>query len=249
MWPSHSRMLPLSSRSTRRGSSLTCWFAASTAALALAGSSASQAAVISSIVDVSALARVWGMSSGSSLPQPARGMTASSSPSARIGRRGMRRPRLAARGSGNARLTTLHCPCWRRSASESGRLAARIAACAPAMSYSARRYVAVQRSVSSSSQAARGSPSRGWPVEPGLISHWPSARSSSVPSLRVVPEAGEPSWRSKDSATWEWPISETRKSVTSKHSSAVSPDRTYSQIGSRGEAWKSPTPWPRCPRA
>ena len=56
---------------------------------------------ISSIVDVSALARVWEMSSGSSLPQPARGMTASNSPS-RSGRRGMRRLRLAARDAGNA---------------------------------------------------------------------------------------------------------------------------------------------------
>ena len=35
-------------------------------------------------------------------------------------------------------------------------------------------------------------------------------------------------------------MNETRKSVESKHSSAVSPESTYSQIGSRGEAWKSP---------
>ena len=37
------------------------------------------------------------------------------------------------------------------------------------------------RSVSSSSQAARGSPSRGWPTLPGLISQRPRPRSSVVP--------------------------------------------------------------------
>ena len=36
--------------------------------------------------------------------------------------------------------------------------------------------------------------------------------------------------------------------MTSKHSSAVSPERTYSQTGSRGEAWKSPTPSARALR-
>ena len=64
--------------------------------------------------------------------------------------------------------------------------------------------------------------------------------SSSVPSRRVVPVAGSPSIRVNDSATCECPMNETRKSVASKHSSAVRPDSTYSQIGSRGEAWKSP---------
>ena len=39
-------------------------------------------------------------------------------------------------------------------------------------------------------------------------------------------------------------MNETRKSVESKHSSAVRPESTYSQIGSRGEAWKRPKPSP-----
>src|SRR5688572_10354410 len=108
------------------------------------------------------------------------------------------------------------------------------------MSYSARRQVAVSWSVSSASQAARASPSRGWPVDPGLISHSPAARSTWTPSRRVVPLAGSPSGRWNDSATCEWPMKEIRWSVASKHSSAASADRTYSQIGSRGEAWKSP---------
>ena len=136
---SQSRMLRLSSASTRRGSSLTCWFAASTAALALAGSSSSQAAVISSIVDVSALARVWGMSSGSSLPQPASGNDRQQQPE-REGWAAWHAPSQASgRGGRPTPLNRPYCPCWRRSASESGRLAARIAAWAPAMSYSARR--------------------------------------------------------------------------------------------------------------
>ena len=40
--------------------------------------------------------------------------------------------------------------------------------------------------MSSSSQAARGSPSRGWPTLPGLISHSPSWRSTSSSWWRVV---------------------------------------------------------------
>ena len=37
-------------------------------------------------------------------------------------------------------------------------------------------------------------------------------------------------------------MKEIRWSVASKHSSAARAERTYSQTGSRGEAWKSPTP-------
>ena len=85
-----------------------------------------------------------------------------------------------------------------------------LTACAPAMSYSARRQRAVQASVSSSSQAARGSPSRGCPVLPGLISQPPAEMSSSSPSRRVEPVADSPSLRWKERATWEWPMNETR---------------------------------------
>ena len=42
------------------------------------------------------------------------------------------------------------------------------------MSYSARRHSAVQAVVSSTIHAARGSPSRGWPVDPGFSSHSPA---------------------------------------------------------------------------
>ena len=54
-----------------------------------------------------------------------------------------------------------------------------------ATSYSTRRNEAVPASKSSSSQAARGSPSRGWPTEPGLSSLRPG------PSAVVVPLGGE----------------------------------------------------------
>ena len=53
--------------------------------------------------------------------------------------------------------------------------------------------------------------------------------------------AGSPGKREKDSATWEWPISAMRWGCTSKHSSACSGESTYSQTGSRGLAWYSPT--------
>ena len=56
-----------------------------------------------------------------------------------------------------------------------------IASAARSMSYSTRWKVAVQASVSSSSQAARGSPSRGWPTLPGLISQRPCERSRTGP--------------------------------------------------------------------
>ena len=56
----------------------------------------------------------------------------------------------------------------------------------PPMSYSTRRQVAVHALVSSSSQAARGSPSRGWPTLPGFSSHSPSARSACSPPRRAV---------------------------------------------------------------
>ena len=54
------------------------------------------------------------------------------------------------------------------------------------MSYSVRRHSARQPSVSSSSQAARGSPSRGWPTLPGLMSHSPPDRSSASPAAARV---------------------------------------------------------------
>ena len=77
-------------------------------------------------------------------------------------------------------------------------------------------------SVSSSSHAARGSPSRGWPTLPGLSSHSPAPDARCSPPRRVSPVAGSPSRRTNDSATCEWPISETRCGCASRHSSASS---------------------------
>ena len=57
------------------------------------------------------------------------------------------------------------------------------------MSYSTRRHSAVHASVSSSSHAARGSPSRGWPTLPGLMSHSPLVRSAISPARGGVPLA------------------------------------------------------------
>ncbi len=90
---------------------------------------------------------------------------------------------------------------------------------------------------SSSSHAARGSPSRGWPTLPGFSSHSPLDMSSSVPSRRGSPVADSPSWRTNDDATCEWPIRQTRCGWESRHSSASSAESTYSHTGSRGLAW------------
>ena len=51
------------------------------------------------------------------------------------------------------------------------------------------------------------------------------------------PSASSPSWRSNESATWEWPIRQMRCCCTSRQRSASSVERTYSQTGSRGLAW------------
>ena len=52
-------------------------------------------------------------------------------------------------------------------------------------------------SVSTTSQAARRSPSRGWPTPPGLSSHLPSEMSRSVPSGAGAPFTGRSSRRKK----------------------------------------------------
>ncbi len=61
-----------------------------------------------------------------------------------------------------------HCPAYSRRPRCDGRSVASIAAAARSMSYSTRRNVAELAPVSSSSQAARGSRSRGWPTLPGI---------------------------------------------------------------------------------
>src|SRR5204863_1079144 len=114
---------------------------------------------------------------------------------ARVGRRyeplararaGDEQRRARAQQRGDERAQELaHCPYSSRSASESGRRAARIAAAAPATSYSVGRYEALSSSRSSSTHAARGSPSRGWPTVPGFISHSPPDRSSCGASRRA----------------------------------------------------------------
>ena len=94
-----------------------------------------------------------------------------------------RRPSTSAASDGRTRILIDRTPGARPS--ESGRRAARMAAAAPAMSYSMRRQRAIQALVSSSSQAARASPSRGWPTLPGLRIHSPSATSTSSPPRRA----------------------------------------------------------------
>ena len=63
----------------------------------------------------------------------------------------------------------------------------RISACVRAMSYVVRLNCARPASKSSSSQAARGSPSRGWPTEPGFSSQRAPARGTSLPPIATPP--------------------------------------------------------------
>ena len=184
---------------------------------------------------VSWSASSWGISAGLSEPQPA--STSAPSAAARSGERDHIGPIRLVAPPGAQRLT------GRTGAARRASPAAAPRGSPPGRPRCRTRRGATRPSsacVSSTSQAARGSPSRGWPVEPGLSSHSPAPRSSRSPARRVEPEAGSPSGRWKESATCEWPISETRwpsLRAASRHSSAVRPESTYSQIGSRGEAW------------
>ena len=82
-----------------------------------------------------------------------------------------------------------HWPYWSRSASESGSRAARIAACAPAMSYSARRHSAVQaRRCRAPARPRAGRRRAAGRSSPGLSSHSPAPRSSRSPARRVEPD-------------------------------------------------------------
>ena len=138
----------------------------------------------------------------------------------------------------------IHCPYCRRSASESGRRAARIAAWAPAMSYSARRQSAVQRvGVEQQPGRARVAVARlagRARVDQPLAARRRRARS---PSRRVG--AGRRlALRPVERQRHVRVADEARRGSRSRRSTArrSAPESTYSQTGSRGEAWKSPTP-------
>ena len=82
-----------------------------------------------------------------------------------------------------------YSPFASRSASASGSPASRISACVFSMSYGMRRKWACPLSRSIRRYAARGSPSRGWPTEPGLSSQRPVAELDLAAALREA--AGE----------------------------------------------------------
>ena len=92
-----------------------------------------------------------------------------------------------------------------------------------------------------SAQAARASPSRGWPTAPGFTSHRPSLRSSrpsaGTPGLSMVPSVV--SRQAKGTCVWPTRVSATRR--YSRATRACSVVRTYSHTGSRGLPWKSGT--------
>ena len=92
-----------------------------------------------------------------------------------------------------------------------------------------------RRSVSSSSQAARASPSRGWPTLPGLRSHSPLG---DVDLLAAAARRRRWPARPRGARTTA-PRASGRRATgrsgwASRHSSASRAERTYSHTGSRG---------------
>ena len=112
--------------------------------------------------------------------------------SLRLTRRGLAPQQGRERGRTYLSARAGHRPASSRWASRSGRPASRISACVRAMSYSTRRKLAVRSSRSSRRYAARGSPSRGWPTEPGFSRVRASERSSSVPPGESSPVKASP---------------------------------------------------------
>src|SRR5205085_6278818 len=88
---------------------------------------------------------------------------------------------------GLARRDDLHSPAASLVARFSGSPCSRISACVASTSYGTRRKCACFRSKSISRYAALGSPSRGWPTEPGLSSQRPSLSSRSLPPFASPP--------------------------------------------------------------
>ena len=129
-----------------------------------------------------------------------------------------------------------YMPCSRRAASASGRPRSRISSCVRSTGYVTRLKVARPASRSSASQAARGSPSLGWPTDPGFRSQRRSTRSISVPAGAWSPSARSPS-RLSASGTWLCPTRTIGASVASSAASATAGESTYSHTGSRGLAW------------
>ena len=76
------------------------------------------------------------------------------------------------------------------------------------------------------------------PAALGAISSaGPGGRLGAAGVVDGLGAAGRASASAKNSATWEWPTKLTRRAWARMHSAAWSGQSTYSQIGSRGEAW------------
>ena len=112
-------------------------------------------------------------------------------------------------------------PCASRAASADGRPRSRISACVCSIGYGDSPEVARAASVSISSQAARGSPSRGWPTEPGLSSQRPRRGRRSVPAGASAARRALRRPSASASATWLWPTSTSGAVVSSRLSSAA----------------------------
>ena len=90
---------------------------------------------------------------------------------------------------------------------------------------SVRRNVARLASLSITSQAARGSPSRGWPTEPGLSRRRGPPRSTSCPPSALPPEEPRRRRSASSSATWLCPTRTSGAVVAAK----LSPGRVLGE--------------------
>ena len=116
-------------------------------------------------------------------------------------------------------------------------------ACVRSTGYSTRwKRARCLASKSSTSQAARGSPSRGWPTDPGLSSQRPRSSSVSWPAGARPPCSSSVVEHDRERHVTV-PDEHDRRLGHLAATSARRPRlSTYSQTGSRGLAWKSSAP-------
>ncbi len=95
------------------------------------------------------------------------------------------------------------------------------------------------RPVSSTRNDALGSPSRGWPTDPGLRSQASAGARSMFDPFGARPPSVPSPVSQNASAKWLCPTRTRSLSTWRRHWSATSIESTYSHTGSRGLAWKS----------
>ena len=173
-----------------------------------------------------------GISAAFSLPQPE---ARPARPARSRGAGAHRHPRLVADSAGDGRPRAPSLAVLEALGERVGSRAARIAAGRPRCRSRCGASRGPSASVSSISHAARGSPSRGWPTEPGLSSHSPRPMSSRSPARRV--RAGRRlALVARAKRQRDVRVADQRDALAARVEAQLGgqAERTYSQIGSRG---------------